>query len=117
MEYYDRKALRDVSQTSFYYDVCLELGICDPLRLYDYYIARKVFAASKDIPEDTDKRKRAYKLACDVLEAHYGIERGTASGRRRTNKKSIWLPLTCPTPAWMAIWLKLEPELVSDEDD
>ena len=51
VEYYDRKTLRDASQTSFYYDVCLELENCDPLRLYDYYVARQVVPPPKVSPK------------------------------------------------------------------
>lgn len=109
----DRKSLRDAAQVPFYYDVCLELELCDPLKVYEYYVNRKVFARTKDLPADKVSQRIAYKTACKVLEDHFGIIRGTITQRRSTKRKEERLNLTCPTPAWMKKWVRSEPELLS----
>ena len=103
-----------LSQTSFYFEVCLGNQKCDPLKLYEYYVKRRVFAATDGLPEDKEARRNAYKTACKVLEDHFGIDRNSITQRRTTRRKSKRLPLTCPTPDWMQVWLSEEPELVSD---
>ena len=71
----DRKSLRDASQVSFYYDVCLGLELCDPLKIFEYYVRRRVFARTKDLPADKEAQRIAYATACRVLEDHFGIIR------------------------------------------
>ena len=51
-DYMDRKTLRGVAQIPFYYDVCLGLDLCDPLKVYEYFVSRRVFADSKGLPAD-----------------------------------------------------------------
>ena len=100
-DYMDRETLRGVAQIPFYYDVCLGLKLCDPLKVYEYFVSRRVFAASKGLLADSKARRKAYKTACRVLETHFNIPRNTTSHRRTTKRKAIRLPLTCPTPVWV----------------
>ena len=116
-EYLDRKTLRGVAQIPFYYDVCLGNNICDPLKVHEYFVKRRVFAATHDLPADNEGQKAAYKTACKVLEEHFDIPRNTLKQRRTTKRKATRLPLTCETPKWMARWVSPEPELVSDHSD
>ena len=81
-DYMDRETLRGVATIPFYYDVCLGNQLCDPLKVYEYFVSRRVFAATKDLPADDKARRKAYKTACKVLEAHFGIPRNTISHRR-----------------------------------
>ena len=76
-EYMDRKTLRGVTSIRFYYDVCLGNKICDPLKVHEYFVKRRVFAAVDGLPEDREARNTSYKTACKVLEEHFEIPRDT----------------------------------------
>ena len=112
--YMSRETLRAEAIVEHWYEWCLSLEFCDPLKLYEYYVSKRVFKATNGLPEDEKSRRKAFKMACKVLEGYYGIPRNTIGMRRSTKRESKRLPLTCPTPDWMEKWLRKEPELYDD---
>ena len=112
--YLSRSELRKVSQMDYFYEVCVKLDFIDPLKLHQYYVARRVFAATDGMERDETAKSGSYKAACKVLEDHLDLPRNTVKDRRTTKRKTKRLPLTCPTPEWIEKYLQEDPILYSD---